>query len=81
MLEELNIASVSNKVFSNPDTSCPYTRIPLGVQKELLKGILSNPETHILLNCGFTFEGIEKELLNEIPSSCSKRVTIIPMFS
>ncbi len=78
MLEELNIASVSNKVFLNPDTSCPYTRIPLGVQKELLKGILSNPETHILLNCGFTFEGIEKELLNEIPSSCSKRVTIIP---
>jgi ADP-heptose:LPS heptosyltransferase len=78
ILKKLKIRSDSKKVFLNPDTSCAYTRIPLGIQKELLKGILANPETHILLNCGFTFQGIEKELLREIPSSYSKRITIIP---
>ncbi|UCE41625.1 MAG: glycosyltransferase family 9 protein [Candidatus Aminicenantes bacterium] len=78
MLEKLDIKSDSKIVFLNPDTSCAYTRIPLSIQKELLKGILSNPEIHVLLNCGFTFRGIEKELLNEVPSSCSKRVTVIP---
>jgi len=78
ILKKLKIRSDSKKVFLNPDTSCAYTRIPLGIQKELLKGILANPETHILLNCGFTFQGIEKELLREIPSSYSKRITVIP---
>jgi len=78
ILKKLKIRSDSKKVFLNPDTSCAYTRIPLGIQKELLKGILANPESHILLNCGFTFQGIEKELLHEIPSSYSKRISIIP---
>ena len=78
ILKKLNIRSDSKKVFLNPDTSCSYTRIPIFMQKELLKAILANPNTHVLLNCGFTFQGIEKELLKEIPSSCRDRVTVIP---
>lgn len=78
LLKELGIKRDAKKVFLNPDTSCAYTRIPFGIQKELLKGILANPETHILMNCGFTFNGIEKELLREIPSSCRKKVAVIP---
>jgi ADP-heptose:LPS heptosyltransferase len=78
IVKKLNINSSSKKVFLNPDTSCAYTRIPLGIQKELLKGILANPGVHVLLNCGFTFQGIEQELLREIPSSMKKRITIIP---
>jgi ADP-heptose:LPS heptosyltransferase len=78
MLEKLNIKSDSKKVFLNPDTSCAYTRIPLGIQKELLKGILANPTTHVILNCGFTFPGIEEELLREVPTSCHERITVIP---
>lgn len=78
IVKKLKIKSDSNMVFLNPDTSCSYTRIPLGIQKELLKGILAYPDTHVLLNCGFTFRGIEKELLREIPSSLRKRITVIP---
>jgi len=81
ILKKLNIRSDSKKVFLNPDTSCAYTRIPLGIQKELLKGILANPEIQVLLNCGFTFQGIEKELLQAIPSSCSKRIAVIPRYT
>jgi ADP-heptose:LPS heptosyltransferase len=78
ILHELDIKPGSKKVFLNPDTSCAYTRIPLWIQKKLLRGILANPETHVLLNCGFTFQGIEKELLREIPAPIQKRVTVIP---
>ncbi len=78
MLRKLDLRPDSKKVFLNPDTSCAYTRIPLEIQKGVLKGILANPDTHVLMNCGFTFQGIEKELLREIPSSCVDRVTIIP---
>ena len=77
-MEKLNIKSQSKLVFLNPDTSCSYTRIPIDLQKELLKTLLSNPNIHVLLNCGFTFQGIEKRLLDEVPSSCKDRVTVIP---
>jgi ADP-heptose:LPS heptosyltransferase len=78
LLENLKIRSASKKVFLNPDTSCDYTRIPIGIQKELLRGILANPDIHVLLNCGFTYQGIEQELLQDVPLSCRERVTIIP---
>jgi ADP-heptose:LPS heptosyltransferase len=78
LLKKLNVKPESKKVFLNPDTSCAYTRIPLGIQKEMLKGILADPKTHLLLNCGFTFQGIEKELLRELPPSFRKRVAVIP---
>lgn len=78
ILRRFNLRSDSKIVFMNPDTSCAYTRIPLEIQRELLTGILDNDETHVLLNCGFTFEGIEKELLQGIPCSRRDRVTVIP---
>jgi ADP-heptose:LPS heptosyltransferase len=77
-VEKLNIKSHSKMVFLNPDTSCSYTRIPIDLQKELLKALLSNPNIHILLNCGFTFQGLEKQLMDEVPSTCRNRVTVIP---
>lgn len=78
ILKKLKIKPDSKKVFLNPDTSCSYTRIPLHIQKKLLKGILADPGTQVLLNCGFTFRGIEKELLRAIPASCRQRVAVIP---
>jgi ADP-heptose:LPS heptosyltransferase len=78
MLNDLNIKSDSKKVFLNPDTSCAYTRMPLWIQRKLLMGILANPDTHVIMNCGFTFQGIEKELLKEIPSTFKKRIAVIP---
>lgn len=77
-VEKINIKSHSKKVFLNPDTSCSYTRIPIDLQKKLLKAILLNPNTHVLLNCGFTFKGIENELLDEVPYNCRDRITVIP---
>jgi ADP-heptose:LPS heptosyltransferase len=77
-VKKLDIKPDSKKVFLNPDTSCSYTRIPINIQKELLNAILLNSDTHVLLNCGFTFQGIENELLREIPPVWRDRITIIP---
>jgi ADP-heptose:LPS heptosyltransferase len=77
-MERLKINRYQKKVLFNPDTASPYTLIPLKFQIELLKGILSNKELIVLMNCGFIFKGIQKRVLDEIPPPLRKRIIIIP---
>ena len=77
-MDKLNINPHEKKILFNPDTASPYTLIPLKFQLELLKGILSHNKLTLLLNCGFIFKGIEKKILNEIPSSLRKKIIVIP---
>jgi heptosyltransferase-2 len=78
IMDKLNINPHTKKILFNPDTASPYTLIPLKFQLELLKGILSRNNLTLLLNCGFIFKGIEKNILNEIPSSLRKKIVVIP---
>jgi len=77
-MDRLNVNPHTKKILFNPDTASPYTLIPLKFQLELLKGILSRNNLTLLLNCGFIFKGIEKKILNEIPSSLRKKIVVIP---
>jgi len=79
VMDKLSIDPDKVNILYNPDSSSPYTLIPHSTQVRLLKGILSLKKLdHLLMNCGFTFKGIEKELMAEIPSHLRKKITIIP---
>ena len=79
VMHALKINPQAKKIFFNPDTASPYTRIPFQFQLELLKGILSNKNLDLLLlESGYNFKGIERELLKEIQSHLRKKIVVIP---
>ncbi len=79
VMDKLSIDPDKINILYNPDSSSRYTLVPHSIQVRLLKGILSiNKLDNLLMNCGFTFKGIEKKLLAEIPSHLRKKITIIP---
>jgi len=79
VMDKLSIDPDKINILYNPDSSSRYTLIPHSIQVRLLKGILSLKKLdNLLMNCGFTFKGIEKKLLAEIPSHLRKKITIIP---
>lgn len=78
-IKNLDINLDSNKVLFNPDTSSPYTRIPLRIQLELLKEILSYNNIHyLLLTPGYISKDIEWKLYKEMPSHLRKKIKVIP---
>lgn len=78
IMAKLKINPYAKKILFNPDTTSQYTFIPFKFQLELLKGILSHKKLTLLLNCGYIFKGIEKKLLNEIPSNLRGKIVVIP---
>ena len=75
----MKISKNSKKILYNPDSSSMYTCIPIDFQIDLLKGILSHKKLdHVLMNCGFTFEGIEETILKNIPASLKRKIKVIP---
>jgi len=78
ILDKFSIDPHKKKVSFNPDTASRYTFIPIKFQLELLKGILSLKNVILLLYCGYTFKGIEKKLLKELPSHLRKKIVVIP---
>lgn len=78
IVEKFRIDPHKKKILFNPDTASRYTFIPIKFQLELLKGILSLENVILLLNCGYTFKGIEKKLLKELPSHLRKKIIVIP---
>ena len=76
-LTESGVPSNTRLIFLNPDTASPYTHIPLEYQVELLRRLASMPG-HILLGSGFTFKGIEKQLLEKLTPEEKAKVTVVP---
>jgi ADP-heptose:LPS heptosyltransferase len=77
--KKLGLSKNEIRVMFNPDTSSRFTKPPFKLQVELLKGILDlDPVDRLLMNCGFTFQGIEEELLAQLPQSLKQKLTIIP---
>jgi len=78
-LNLLDISQDDRVLFLNPDASSPYTCIPVDFQVDLLTNILPHPNLdRVLMNCGFTFQGIEKKILDQIPDSLQRKITILP---
>jgi ADP-heptose:LPS heptosyltransferase len=78
IMERLKINPGSKMILFNPDTSCSYTRIPFEFQANLLEGILPIENVILLLGSGFSFPNIERELLNAISPSLTKKIAVIP---
>lgn len=79
VMKNLNVPFNSLKILFNPDASSRFTLIPQKFQVEMLKGILSIDKLdYVLMNCGFTFDGIEKTILKELPTSLRKKIVVIP---
>jgi ADP-heptose:LPS heptosyltransferase len=69
----------SRPVFFNPDASNRFTMVPEELQFELLRSLLAAEDCgHLLLGSGFTFTGIERRLLERLPSELADRVTLVP---
>lgn len=79
IMKDLNIDKRARIVLFNPDTSSPFTQIPFPFQVDLLRGILSDPNVDlVLLNAGHNFQGIEKRLKDQMPSTLQKKIILIP---
>ncbi|NQT80700.1 MAG: glycosyltransferase family 9 protein [Candidatus Aminicenantes bacterium] len=79
LMGKLGISPRSKKIMFNPDSSSKYTLIPLELQIQLLKGILSCDKfDHLLMNCGFTFKNVEEKLLSAISLKEREKIVVIP---
>ncbi len=68
IIEHLGIPSTAHIIFFNPDTSSPYTLIPLELQAEILQGLLRMyPHEYFIIGPGFTFKHIERKLYHSLP--------------
>jgi len=77
--KRMELSPEENRVLFNPDTSSVYTQPPLQLQLDLLEGLLGMGRVdRVLMNVGFTFRNIEKDLLERISPSLKKGVTLIP---
>jgi len=66
-------------VFYNPDTSNDYTFISLKLQVDLLKRLVAMEQIDkLLLGHGFTFKGVERQLLAHVPRELRPKVVVMP---
>lgn len=78
--ERLGIFPNKKTVFLNPDSSSPYTLIPVKIQVQIMKAVLSMPSVdQVLVNRGRSYINIEKKILNQIPENLKRKVIILPI--
>ena len=66
-------------VFLNPDTSSGFTRIPLERQISLIRKLADlNRVDTILLGAGHVEKNIEQKILNAVPESLRRKITVVP---
>jgi len=77
--EKLGISSRKKIVFFNPDSSSPYTLIPIEIQIQIMKAVLSMPSVgQVLMNEGLSYKNIEKKILNQITENLKRKIIMIP---
>lgn len=77
--EKLGISFQKKTVFFNPDSSSPYTLIPLKLQIEIMKAVLSSSSVdQVLMNKGYSYLNIETNILNEIPEHFKRKIILLP---
>lgn len=73
------LAPDSRPIFLNPDASNRFTMVPEELQLKLLRRLLGSQNGGpVLLGSGFTFTGIERRLVERLPSELADRVTLVP---
>ncbi|MBD3415217.1 MAG: hypothetical protein GF421_12415 [Candidatus Aminicenantes bacterium] len=78
--QKLGIHSDKKTVFLNPDSSSPFTLIPIPIQVEIMKAVLSMPQVgQVLMNKGLSYRSIENNILDQLPSDLRNKITILSM--
>jgi ADP-heptose:LPS heptosyltransferase len=78
--EKIGILPNKKTIFFNPDSSSPYTLIPLQMQTQILKAVLSIPSMgQVLMNRGRSYRNIEKKILNKLSEPLKEKVLILPL--
>ena len=65
-------------IMFTPDASAPFTRIPFGIQRDLLKRLCALQCT-ILLSGGHIERNIEQRLMNSLPPEARRNIFIVPV--
>jgi ADP-heptose:LPS heptosyltransferase len=66
-------------LFCNPDSTSVYTQVDIKTQANIIKDTLESGEiNHVLLGAGFSYKGIEKNIIALIPPRLRKKVIIVP---
>jgi len=76
-LKSNNLFKDGPLMFYNPDTSSPFTRVPLGLQVSIITKLAQLPY-RIILGAGHTAKNIELSLLSHLSLPQRKKITIIP---
>lgn len=78
-MSSAGVNSGERTVLYNPDASNRYTLINERIQIQILRRILkSDACDRVLMASGFTFEGIERRLVEKLPGPMRDKVTVIP---
>jgi len=78
-LKENGVSPEERVVFFNPDASNPYTFITRKLQIDLLRKLLAlDGVDRVFLGHGFTFRGVERQLLTHVPDRFRRRVVVMP---
>ena len=80
ILDSREIISTIPLVMLNPDTTSIFTKIPFNIQVFLLKTLAEMP-CRVILGRGIHFPGIEKQLLEAVPSVSRNNIFIPPAMS
>jgi ADP-heptose:LPS heptosyltransferase len=75
-LKSNNLFKGDPLIFYNPDTSSPFTRVPLKLQVSLIKKLAQLPY-RIVLGAGHTAKNIELSLLGSLSLPQRKKISII----
>ncbi len=65
-------------VLFNPDATSPYTKLPLNKQVKMVQELLDGGVRYLLISSGFVFTGVEKDILNQLSISETKKCVIVP---
>jgi ADP-heptose:LPS heptosyltransferase len=78
--KRLGIFPNKKTVFLNPDSSSAFTLIPVKIQAQIMKAVLSMPSVdQVLMNKGRSYTDIERSILNQIPENLKRKVIILPI--
>jgi ADP-heptose:LPS heptosyltransferase len=74
-----NIFPGEKLMFCNPDSTSIYTQIDIKTHANIIKDTLTSGEVNlILLGAGFSYKGIEKNIIALIPPRLRKKVIVVP---
>lgn len=76
-LDQAGLAGAAPPVLVNPDTSSPFTRIPEELLVRVVAG-LADGTAPVLLEQGRLNAGVERRIVDALPATKRRRVTLVP---